>query len=298
MVRSRLAGLGLIGLGLGAAAGSLLGPLAFNVIKWRIAANTENQILGQDVVTLVLVAPVSIAAGALWLRGHRLAPVMALGPTTYSLYTFLSYILGPDYHRYAGNNEKTFPLFLGLTLLSWTISAKAWSSIEPSTLPPVSRRVRIGLATSMLVVAGLLALAWVQQIGLVMTGDQSRTEYQDNPGLFWVIKTFDLAFVAPIALATGIGLLRERPLALRATYGVAGFLTLMGAAVSSMGIVMLVQDDPAATVAFPAIVTSVTLMMGVLTVSLYRTYVMSDPPELHAPQGRPSSVGATSSSTR
>ncbi|CAN5746521.1 hypothetical protein BH20CHL1_BH20CHL1_06320 [soil metagenome] len=40
-------------------------------------------------------------------------------------------------------------------------------------------------------------------------------------------------------------------------------------------------------VALPAIVTPVTLLMGVLTVRLYRTYDMSDQPQLPAPQGVP-----------
>jgi hypothetical protein len=277
MLQSRLAGYALIALGIGAAAISLLGPLALGLIDWRIAENTENQLVGQDIVGLVLVAPVAIAAGVLWLRQHRLAPVLAFGPALFSVYTFMSYVLSPDYHRYAGNNENAYPLLLAVIILGWVTAAAAWSALDRRDLPHLSGRVRKGLGIAFLLVGGLFVLTWSQQVAQVIGGSTALPEYLDDPGTFWVIKTFDLAFVMPIAIVAGIGLLRNHLLAVHVSYAVAGFFTLMSAAVSAMGIMMLMQDDPAATVILPAVTTPMTLVIGGLTVLLYRAYLGTEP---------------------
>lgn len=278
MLRSRLTGIALISLGVGAAVVSLLGPLAFDVVRWRIGANTENQVAGQDVVTLVLVAPAAIVAGMLWLRGHRLAPVVTLGPALYGLYTFLSYILSPDYHRYAGNNENAFPLLLVLVILSWTTAGVAWSAIDRETLPRITDRTRNLLGGSLLLVGGLFVMAWSQQVAQVIGGSTALPEYLEDPGTFWVIKTFDLAFVMPVAIATGIGLLRNRAWAIHTAYAVGGFFTFMSAAVSAMALVMLARDDPAATLLLPAVTIPMTLVIGGLMLQLYRAYVPAGEP--------------------
>ena len=277
MLQSRLAGYALIALGLGVAAVSLLGPLASGLIDWRIAENTEIQLVGQDIVGLVLVAPVAIAAGVLWLRQHRLAPPLALGPALFSLYTFMSYVLSPDYHRYAGNNENAYPLLLGIIILSWVTAAAAWSAFDRASPTELSDRVRRTLGIAFLLVAGLFIFAWSGQIVQVIAGTADLPEYLDDPGTFWVIKTFDLAFVMPVAIATGIGLLRNNWLAVHAAYAIAGFFTLMSAAVSAMGIMMLLRDDPAASYFLPAVTTPMTLVIGGLTVMLYRAYLGTGP---------------------
>jgi hypothetical protein len=277
MLQSRLAGYALIALGLGIAAVSLLGPLALGFIDWRIAGNTETQLVGQDIIGLVLVAPVAVAAGVLWIRRHRLAPALALGPALFSLYTFMSYVLSPDYHRYAGNNENAYPLLLGIIILSWATAAAAWSALDRRAVPHLSDRVRKGLGVAFLLVGVLFVLTWSQQIAQVISGSTALPEYLDDPGTFWVIKTFDLAFVMPIAIATGIGLLRDHALALHVSYAVGGFFTLMSAAVSAMGIMMLLNDDPAATIILPAVTTPMTLVIAWLTVQLYRAYFNTGP---------------------
>ena len=263
-------GIGSVALGVGAAAVSLLGPIGFGVIQWRIAQSTENQVIGQDLVTLLLVAPLALVAGFLWLRRDSLAPVLTLGPALYSLYTSLSYILAPDYHRYPGNNEAAFPLLLALVVVSWLLAVAAWRSIDADLRPAISPRVRKALGASFLLVGGLFVLAWSAQVAEVIGGAPTLTEYRDAPGTFWVIKTFDLAFVLPIAIATGIGLLKNHPFAGRTSYAVAGFFTLMSAAVSAMGITMLINDDPAASLLLPAVTTPMTFVLAGLSIALMR----------------------------
>lgn len=272
MWQRRLVALGLVLLGLGTAASSLLGPLGFDVIRWRITGDMEDQLIGGDIVGLLLVAPVALVAAVLWWRGRRLAPALALGPALYGLYSYLVAILIPEYERYPGNNERFFPLYLGLTLLSWTIAAQAWSAIASAELPRLSRRTRRQLAAPLILVGGMMGLAWLGQVATVMGGHTSRTGYLDHPTGFWLIRTFDLAFVIPLGIATGVGLLRDRPPATKAAFGVLGFLTLMTASVAGMAIAMLVRDSADATLIFPAVLTPAAVLLGLLTLRLFRFY--------------------------
>jgi len=72
----RTVGLGLIVLSDGLAARAVLGPLILKVIRFHISPTVENQVVGGDVASLVIAAPV--AAGVLWMRDHRLAPAFSI----------------------------------------------------------------------------------------------------------------------------------------------------------------------------------------------------------------------------
>jgi hypothetical protein len=287
MTQRAFVAIGLILLGIGTAASSLLGPLGWGVIDWRITSDMEDQLIGGDIAGLLLVAPLAVVAGLLWWRAHPLAPVLALGPCLYGLYSYLVAILLPEYERYPGNNERFFPFYLGLVVLSWTIGALAWSTIQTDDLPRLSRRTRRQLAAPLVLVGGMLGLAWAGQVAGIMGGDTSLVGYLEHPTGFWIIRTFDLAFVIPLGIATGVGLLRDRPLATKAVFGVLGFLTLMTAAVAAMGIAMLVRDSADATVVFPALLTPAALLLGLLTVRLYRTYPAHNRPEPTAAAATP-----------
>lgn len=284
--------IGLVALGIGTAAVALLGPLGWGIIAWRITDEMENQLIGQDIVGLALIAPVAIAAGAAWWRGSRLAAPLALGPCLYGVYTWIVAILTPEYERYPGNSEAVFPLFLAMLGASWVIAAVAWSALDPRAVPSLARRERRLLAAPLLAVGLLVGLAWLRQIADVMGGDTAPEEYIAHPTAFWVIRTLDLGFVVPLALATGIGLLRNRPLAARAAYAVLPFLTLMSASVAAMGIAMLVRDDPAASVAFPAVLTPAALCLGLLSVRLLWVFAA-----LPAPDAGPRRVTGTRTRT-
>src|SRR5437868_6898550 len=54
------------------------------------------------------IAPCAVIASALWARGNAVAPVLALGPASYSLYMYVQYIVGPQYERYSGNTRISF----------------------------------------------------------------------------------------------------------------------------------------------------------------------------------------------
>lgn len=270
MLQRRLPALGLFALGIGTAASSLLGPLGAGVIQWRISPDMEDQLLGGDAVGLFLVAPVAVFAGLRWWRGHSQAAALALGPALYGVYTYFVAILLPEYERFAGNNERAFPLYLVLVWLSWLIAVAAWRELGRQSAPQVEPRLRRMIAVPVILVGSLMGFAWIGQVVTVMGGDTSQSGYLDHPTGFWLIRTLDLGFVIPISIATAIGLLRGRPLAMRAVYAVLPFLTLMTASVAGMGIAMLARDSADATVVFPAVLTPIAVLLGYLTLRLLR----------------------------
>ncbi len=271
MKRSLLPGVGSIALGAGIAVSSVLGPLVLNVIKFRTSTAIENQFIGGEIVSLVFVAPVAITAGVLWLRGHRLAPPLALGPAVYAVYTYTTAVLGQEYTRYDGNVEKFFPLYAGLVASGATLAVVAWSRLQEMSIPVPSDKLRRTLAGIFLGLGGFFALAWAQQIRLVYIGSFP-VDYLAGPTLFWLIKLLDFGILIPLLMATGAGLLRKHPAATMVAYGLAPFATCLIASVTGMGVVMLAKGDPSAEPAMLAVVLTATVGLALVTGRLLRSY--------------------------
>ena len=77
MTRDRIAAAACIALGAGIAANAALGPLVLGVIRIRESAAIENQLLGAELTSLGIAAPLAVCAGIAWWRGWRLAPILA-----------------------------------------------------------------------------------------------------------------------------------------------------------------------------------------------------------------------------
>lgn len=265
-----ISGVGSIAFGLGIAASAVLGPLGLEVIEFRLSDHLVNQFIGGEVVSLAVVAPAAIAAGVLWLRGHRLAPALALGPAMYAVYTYTTVIVGQEYGRYAGNVERFFPLYAALVAGGVAITTLAWSQLAASDVPMPADRLRKALAGTFLAIGVLVGLAWAQQIRLVVTGDPS-ADYREGPTLFWAIKLLDVGFVIPLLLATGVGLLRRRPVAVRVAYGLAPFVTCLAAAIAGMAIAMEATGDPSSQPAMIAVLLPAVAGLALATFRLLRT---------------------------
>lgn len=272
-MNSRLvAGVGSIVLGAGIATSAVLGPLVLKVIDFRTSKHLENQFVGGEAVSLAVVAPMAIAAGALYLREHRLAPALALGPALYAAYTYTTAILGQEYARYPGNVERFFPLYASLIAGGVALAAIAWSQLGATDAPAQSAGLRRVLAGIFLGIGGFFALAWAQQIRLVVTGNPM-AEYQEGPTLFWVIKLLDFGFMIPLMIATGVGLLRHRPAAVRAACGLATFATCLVTSVAAMAVVMQTTGDPSAQPAMLAVLLPAMAGLATVTVKLLRAYL-------------------------
>lgn len=241
---NRLVAVVAFALGCAMATIALLGPLAFEVIEYRISDNMENQQLGVDLTQLVILAPLAVLAAALWWRDHPLAPIVSLVPALAGAYFLFQVILTPEYLTYTGNNEDAFPLLYAALLLANVLGVASWVAISSERLSIPSPHVSRVLAYSLIVTGALITLAWSRWVVDVIDGGTSSVEYAEHPAGAWLVKTMDLAILAPAAIATGIGLLRAHPLAVRAAFGLTGVFAAMLAAVGTMALVMQVRGDP------------------------------------------------------
>jgi hypothetical protein len=109
-------GVGLLLLLLGALllVNTVLGPLVGDVVTYDFTETIDNQLVGLEIVTVLLVVPVTAWAAILALRGHPAAPLLAIGPAAYTCYMFVQYVLGPEYDQYS----LTVLLHLALVTLS------------------------------------------------------------------------------------------------------------------------------------------------------------------------------------
>jgi hypothetical protein len=246
MTHNRVAGAASMALGLGIAANALLGPLAFGIIKVRESANLENQLLGGELTSLLFAAPLAFAGGILWWRGNALGPFITIGPAGFALYTYIQFVLAPDYARYPGNNEFFFPLYLTLVILSWGLIWRSWYALERDELAPLGTRLSRALGAMCVLLGSAFALAWLATIAAQL-GGASTVEYTEHPTAFWLVRLMDLAFVIPIGLLVGIALLRRTPGAARGAYAYVGTQTLLACAVAGMAIRMWVRRDPGIT---------------------------------------------------
>lgn len=263
-------------LAFGLAANVLLGPLGLGLLQWRLSANLLNQTYGADGATLALAVPAALVAAWLWRRHDRLAAPLVLGVGLYSLYYAAAEVLGPDYTRYAGNNERFFPLFLALIILSWTSVARAWGALDAAP-PSPPRWLGRGFAVVLLLAAGVVGLAWAAQLLSITLTGAVPPAYVESPSAFWVVRIVDVGFIIPLALWAGVGLWRGRDAAIKAAYGLASFLTLQGAAVLAMGLIMLWRQDPTASPALVYALAPIVVALTALTARLLGSYAGGAP---------------------
>lgn len=277
MNTERFTGLGLLILSAGMAASAILGPLVLSVIRFRVSDGAENQIVGGEIASLVVAAPAALLAGILWLRGHRPAPLLAAGPAGYAVYTYVTFILGAEYERYDGNNEKFFPFYLALIILGGVMALRAWMALDAARLPPPSTGLRRLLAGLLIALSVLFALNWTAGIVDVLNGGPVPLEYQEQPMLFWLIRLIDFALLIPLSLAAGVGLLRRRPWAMRLGCVLLSFHTFLIGSIAGMAAAMVARDDPSASPAMLVVMLAAFAALGLLLVRLLRTGTSASP---------------------
>lgn len=265
--RCRALGLGLIGVGVGSAALALLGPLVSGLLRYHVSPGATSQVIGGDVAGLLLVAPVSIAAGVLVLRGRLLGVALGMGPAAYGLYTWLQLAITGDPGRYNGTTEDFLPLLQSLFVLAAWVLARCWQELTMARpLPPASARADRLTGAFLLVVATFLVLGLHLPGLLALAQGRPSPEFMADPGVFWVVKVMDLGVVVPLLLVAGWALVRRpgHPGLLR--YAVIGWSTMLGAAVAGMAVVLTAKGDPGASVVMSGAFTMFAVVAGTATV--------------------------------
>jgi len=234
-------------MGGGLALNAVLGPLGFEVIEYHYGESLRNQGIGLDLVALVVVAPLCIAAGVLVARQRLAGRVLAFAPAAFTAYMMPQYVIGPDYLGLPGNNENFFALHFAMFFGAATTFVLAWHTISPEELAlgGARRKGAIGflLAFSVFMVVAL----YLPGLSDALSETPDRAAYVDNPTAFWIVAFLDLAVAGPAALVSGIALRQGAGWARKAVYAMAGWFALTPPSVASMAVVMVRNDDPNAS---------------------------------------------------
>lgn len=257
---------------------SLLGPLVGDVMRYRTSPTTLNQLLGSDAAALFVIAPLGMAAALLVHHRHPAGALLASGIGVFAVYTYAQVIIGQEYLRLPGNVERFFPLLLTVFLLAEATVVLAWRAV-PADLPVPSRPLERTAGIVLLAVAAFLVVGQhLRPMLLAWSEPSSLTEYASSPTPFWMVKLMDLGIVVPFTVVTGIGLLRRSPWARRVMYPLVTGCTLLGASVTAMGVVMISNADPDASLGLTAGFVLFTAAFAVLTTALYRPLFRRDLP--------------------
>lgn len=226
---------------------AVLGPLVLGVLQYRTSQSGEWQLMGNDLVNLVLVAPICVLGGILHLRESKAAKYFLILPSIYLLYTGLTVGIGMEWSHpaYTGNSEQFFWIFMTLAIGGLILLVFGLQMFSPADAPSFNpKRVKIyaGLMALFLII---FAFMWLSEIGTVVTmGDTETGSYSAAPNVFWVIKYFDLTLSIPLGLI-GMYMLVTRP---KAAFPVLmlffGFFTTMVTAVNAIAWMMFLNNDP------------------------------------------------------
>lgn len=269
--QNRLLGAGLVALGVAMATVAVLGPLVLGVLRYRISATSLNQIIGGDAAALTVVAPVTVIVGALAIRGHPAAPVLALAPSIFVVYTYTQLIIGNEYLRLPGNVERFFPVLLAVFILAGAVALRAWNSVPAWRLPPPPPAVDRTAGVLLLVIAAFVVFGLHLPNYLDAMRDHPGTvQYLSSPTAFWLVKFMDMGIVVPAAITVGIATLRHRRWARKPVYALLGAYTLIGTSVAGMAITMVARRDPDASTATAIGSVLLTALLAGLTCAVYR----------------------------
>lgn len=267
---------GLIAIGLGLATVAFLGPLLTGVIDYHVTETLRNQTIGLDAVSLLVVAPLSVIAALLVLRGHAGGPALALGIGAYTSYMLVQYILGPEYERLPGNNELLFPLYLVLFTLGWVVALAAWNRIGTAPLPRSRRRDRLVGTLALPLLALLAFFRYLPALIDWMSASPEDSGYLAGPTFAWAIAMLDLGIFLPATIAACAGLVRGTPWAHKALYIVVGWFGLVGPAVAAMAITMYVNHDANGSGGNVVFMTALGLAFAVFALILFKPLFQAD----------------------
>jgi hypothetical protein len=256
----------LIALGVGLIANSLLGPLVVDAIRYPLSESVLNQTIGLEAVSLFLVAPLCVFAGIVAIRGHAPAPLVAFGPAAYSAYMFLQYVVGPEYTYYPG----VLPLHLALFVLGVGTAVAAWGLVDHVRIPRMTRRSERRYGVVLLMLAAFIVSRYLPALFAGLEGDPLTAEFREDVSMYWSIFLLDLGIVVPATIAAAVALMRGTSGGRKALYAVFGWFALVPPSVAAMSIVMVVNDDPNASVGQTIVLTIAAFIFTALAARLYR----------------------------
>jgi hypothetical protein len=222
-----------------ATAGSVIG-LAVARIYAGLTPAFLPQALAQDIANLTIAAPALLVLAALALRGSLRAYLLWLGVLTFTIYNYIIYTFSIPFG----------PLFLlWVAVLGMCIYALIGgiTSVDHRAVAAhcTSRRAVAVVAWALIAIAILFGLLWLSEdVPALLAGvrPQSLTDMAlpTNP-----VHILDLAFFLPAVMATGVLLVKRRPLGYTIAPALIVFLILTGVPILITPVVQTVRGETA-----------------------------------------------------
>lgn len=218
---------------------------------------------GNDILTLAVGLPLLMISSWLAFRGSLRGRLLLTGTLGFFLYTYLSMCMLTSFNQ-------LFLVYVALFALSLYAFILSMMSFDLATLPQhFSERLPRGwIAALLFLIGGFLSLAWLGKV--VPPVLQNVTPTLENTTTF-VIQAMDLALIVPLAVLSGILLMRRSAWGyLLASVFVMKAITL-GLAVSAMSINMTLAGTPdSLSIIVPFLV--ITLLNLFAAVSLLKNF--------------------------
>ncbi|MFC2076596.1 hypothetical protein ACFLT7_05890 [candidate division KSB1 bacterium] len=188
-------------LGAAAAATGLIRPELYE----RDSVSMAAQAVGQDLVTLLVAAPLLLISATMAHKGSVRGRLIWLGALAYFLYTYTVALFGLRFN----------PLFLvyvaifSCSLYALILGLKSLDveELKGQFSPKTPRRTAAGM---IIIFSAAFALIWLKGIvPPMLTGGVPDMLLEEAPTL--VVQILDLGVLIPLGIATGILLLRDRP---------------------------------------------------------------------------------------
>jgi hypothetical protein len=191
---------------------------------------------GNDVVTLFVAIPLLIGASRMTFRGSLRGRLLLTGTLGFFLYTYLSMCMLTAFNA-------LFLVYVAIFGLSLYAFILCMMSFDLETLPHhfSDRLPRGWIAALLFVIGAFLTLTWLRRIIPPLV--EYTTPLLDN-GITMVIQAMDLALVVPLAVLSGILLLRRSAWGYLLTSVFLLKAIALGLAVSAMVVNMSLAGTP------------------------------------------------------
>ena len=214
-----------------------------------------SQALAQDIANLAFVSPLWLVVAALALRGSLRAYLVWLGVLAFTVYNYVIYTFSVPF----GSLFLLWVAVFGLSVYSLIggVTAVDYKAVESSF---TSRRATLVVAWFLIIMAVLFGLLWLSEdvpALLANTRPQSLIDMAlpTNP-----VHILDLGFFVPAVIATGVLLIKRKPLAYTLAPPFMVFLILTGLPILLTPVVQTARGETAAW--------GVVVPIGTLTVLL------------------------------
>ncbi len=238
--------------------GSVIG-LAVDRIYADLTPAFLPQALAQDIVNLALVSPAWLILATLALRGSLRAYLLWLGVLTFTAYNYVIYAFSIPF----GPLFLPWVAVLGLTIYALIGGVEALDCGAVKTCFNSRRAVTV-VAWLLIVTAILFALLWLSEdLPALVAGARPQSivdmALPTNP-----VHVLDLGFFLPLGIATGVLLLRRKPLGYSLAAPFIVFIVLTGIPILVTPVVQAARGQTAAWGVVVPIGTLTVILLGVL----------------------------------